>query len=236
MTGDGRREPSGAWLVRRYPGWWRARYADELLALLEDRPAGWRDRLDLAHGALDAHLRGDGRRSTVLVAAAILAGAGWTIAGVMTLARPAPPDWPGYAIDTLPLVILGAMAMTIAQLALARRAWPSSSPALERLLGVVALTGLVWTLSLAVAVAGGPYGVITGALQAVAAVAAAALGVTVLRAGAAGEGIVLVVTALALVVPTPLVWVALGTTWTAVGVASVWFPRIDASPPVGHAR
>jgi hypothetical protein len=154
----------------------------------------------------------------------------------MTLAQPAPADWPGYAIDGLPLVILGASAMVVAQLALARRAWPASTLVLELLVLVVAASGLAWVSSLVVALAGGPYGAITGALQAIASVAAAALGVAVLRVGAAGEGIVLVVTAVALLVPTPVVWIALGTTWTAVGIAAVVLPDADASPPVGHAR
>jgi hypothetical protein len=232
MTDAVRREPAGAWLVRRYPGWWRARYGDEVLALLEDRPAGWRDRLDLAHGALDAHLRGDGRRSPVLVAAGLVAGAAWTIAGVMTLAQPTPADWPGYSLDTLPLAILGALAMTAAQLGLARRAGPASTLVLELLMGIVALTEAAWALSLVVALAGGPYGAATGAFQALAAVAAVALGIVVLRAGASGEGVVLVATAGAVLVPSPIVWIALGTTWTAVGIAAAVLPEVDAAPPV----
>ena len=225
----------GAWLVRRYPDWWRERYGDEVLALLEDRPAGRRDRLDLAHGALDAHLRGDGRRSPVLVASALVAGAAWTIAGTAALGQPA-LDWPGYALDTLPLMTLGVLAMTIAQLGLARRAWPASTLALEVLFVVVTLTGLAWTASLLVASAGGPYGASTAAVQAIAAVAAAGLGLAVLRVGASVEGLILVVTAVALLVPTPMVWIALGATWTGVGVAMALLPGVDASPPLGHAR
>lgn len=43
-------------LVRLYPAAWRARYGEELAALLEDRPPGPFDVLDLVLGAIDAHL------------------------------------------------------------------------------------------------------------------------------------------------------------------------------------
>jgi hypothetical protein len=43
-------------LLRLYPRAWRDRYGDELLALLEDRPATPLDLLDLIRGALDARL------------------------------------------------------------------------------------------------------------------------------------------------------------------------------------
>jgi hypothetical protein len=38
------------WLVRRYPGPWRHRYEDEMLALLDEAEPGWRDVIDLARG------------------------------------------------------------------------------------------------------------------------------------------------------------------------------------------
>ena len=69
MAASRRPAPAGAWLVRRYPRWWRERYADEVLALLEDRPPSRRDRLDLARGAIDAHLRGGSGRQTTRIAA-----------------------------------------------------------------------------------------------------------------------------------------------------------------------
>ncbi len=43
-------------LLRLYPRAWRERYGDELLALLEDRPASPLDLVDLARGAFDARL------------------------------------------------------------------------------------------------------------------------------------------------------------------------------------
>jgi hypothetical protein len=42
-------------LLALYPAAWRARYGDEFLALLVDRPPSLRERLDIVRGALDAH-------------------------------------------------------------------------------------------------------------------------------------------------------------------------------------
>ena len=234
MAGSARSGPAGSWFVRRYPRWWQDRYAEELLALLEDRPAGWRDRVDLARGALDAHLRGSGGRSPAFVAAALVAGGAWTMAGTATLLVPAPADWPGYTLDILPLIAIAALATTVALLGLARRAWPATTAALELLLVLVAVAGLTWMVALLVAALGGPYGAVTAAVQAVVAVTAAVLGLVVLRTGASMEGVGIVVTGVALLIPTPVVWLALGAGWTAAGIWAV-LPRADAAPPVGHA-
>lgn len=44
-------------LIRAYPARWRARYGDEFLAILEERPLGPFDVADVLLGALDARLR-----------------------------------------------------------------------------------------------------------------------------------------------------------------------------------
>jgi hypothetical protein len=44
-------------LIRLYPASWRARYEDEFLAFLEERPVSPFDAFDILLGALDAHLR-----------------------------------------------------------------------------------------------------------------------------------------------------------------------------------
>lgn len=46
-----------SFLIRLYPAAWRARYEDEFLALLEERPVSPFDALDILLGALDARLR-----------------------------------------------------------------------------------------------------------------------------------------------------------------------------------
>jgi len=45
------------WILKLYPETWRARYEPEFRALLEEAPMGFMDVLDIAFGALDAHLR-----------------------------------------------------------------------------------------------------------------------------------------------------------------------------------
>jgi hypothetical protein len=56
------------WLVRAYPQAWRARYEDEFLALMAERPSSLADVVDIARGALDAHLHPEfipGRKTTM---------------------------------------------------------------------------------------------------------------------------------------------------------------------------
>lgn len=48
-------------LLRCYPARWRARYGDEFGAILEERPLGPFDVLDILLGAIDAQLRSRGR-------------------------------------------------------------------------------------------------------------------------------------------------------------------------------
>jgi cytochrome b6-f complex iron-sulfur subunit len=48
--------PRRGWLLRLYPAAWRERYADEFLSLIEDRPPGLRDTLDILASAFDARL------------------------------------------------------------------------------------------------------------------------------------------------------------------------------------
>ncbi len=77
-------------LIRLYPRAWRERYGEELSLLLEERPPGPFDALDLLLGALDAHLHAVGGRgaaptSTPRAArlgagAAITGGALWMLA------------------------------------------------------------------------------------------------------------------------------------------------------------
>jgi hypothetical protein len=52
-------------LLRCYPARWRARYGDEFEALLEERPLGPFDVVDILLGALDAQLRLRGRGSDI---------------------------------------------------------------------------------------------------------------------------------------------------------------------------
>ncbi|MEX1158158.1 MAG: Rieske 2Fe-2S domain-containing protein [Thermomicrobiales bacterium] len=51
------RSETPRWILRLFPRGWRDRYADEFLALIEERPPGPRDTLDIVVSALDARLR-----------------------------------------------------------------------------------------------------------------------------------------------------------------------------------
>lgn len=53
-------------LVRLYPARWRARYGDEFEAILEERPLGPFDALDIVLGALDARLRLPGANAATI--------------------------------------------------------------------------------------------------------------------------------------------------------------------------
>jgi hypothetical protein len=84
-------------LIRLYPARWRARYGDEFEAILEERPLGPFDVADILLGALDARLRlrrrgadnihGRGLFMSLRIGgfAAILGGALWSVAGLLTL-------------------------------------------------------------------------------------------------------------------------------------------------------
>ena len=84
-------------LIRCYPARWRARYGDEFLAILEERPLGPYDVADILLGALDARLRsrreGAARRQgrgfpmslRVGGIAAIIGAVLWAVSGLLSL-------------------------------------------------------------------------------------------------------------------------------------------------------
>lgn len=88
-------------LLRLYPRSWRERYGEELTDLLEDRPPGPSDVLDLLLGAFDAHLRRRavgslpaGRDRTLSVArigaiTAFAGGASWMLTVATAIQEPA---------------------------------------------------------------------------------------------------------------------------------------------------
>jgi hypothetical protein len=48
-------------LLYAYPGWWRRRYGDELLALLDSEPVTWRGRVNVLSAGLGERFGGSGR-------------------------------------------------------------------------------------------------------------------------------------------------------------------------------
>ena len=223
---------SGTGLLRLYPSWWRERYGDEMAALLETRPPNARARVDLVRGALDAHLRGPEpeRGSRGAVAAALIAGAAWTIAGVASIGGPVPPDWPGYLDSTLPLAAVGALAILIASLGIARLAWSSSGPVLELVVLATVAGHVAWAAALVIAALGGPYGAVTAIAQTAAAIATIGLGLVLIRANAHPIGEAVVVAGTALLLPTPAAWLAVGALWTGIGLWQAVEHRSGDSP------
>jgi hypothetical protein len=185
--------------------------------LLEARPIGRRGRFDLLRGAIDAH-RHVSRPTRLAVAAAIVAGATWTIAGAWTMAQPVLPDWPGYAEATLPFALAGVVAGLVATLSVAHRLGDSSGRAGELVLRLAVGGQVAWVLALALAIAGGPYGAITAVAASVGAIGLVGLGLASMRAGDAVVAPLLVGIGVAFLVPSPATWLVAGAAWTAVGI------------------
>lgn len=224
---------SSAWgLLRLYPAWWRERYGDEMVVLLETRPPNARARLDLVRGAFDAHLRdpGSGRGPGRAIAAALIAGAAWTVAGVASVGGPVPPDWPGYLDSTLPVAAVGVLPMLIASFGVARLAWSASGPGLELAVLASVVGHVAWAALLAVAALGGPYGAVTAIAQTAAAIATVGIGLSLVRAGAHPIGEAVVVAGTVLLLPTPAAWLIVGALWTGIGLWQAVEARLDDAP------
>lgn len=209
----------GRRLLRLYPRAWRDRYGAEMAALLESTAPDFRARVDLVRGALDAHLsRADAAPGRIGIAAALVAGAAWTIIAVASLGAPAPPDWPGYLVETLPLAAIGASAILVAAIAAARPAWSANGLPLEFGLVAVVVGHGFWVVALCLAVFGGPYGAITAVASSLAAIATAWLGIALMRAGLHPIGEAVAVAGAVLLVPSPSAWLVSGALWTGIGL------------------
>jgi hypothetical protein len=230
-SGSSRRTFEHRWL-RLYPGWWRDRYGDEMTSLLELRPPDVRARIDLVRGAFDAHLRGgpEPLRPGRAIAAALVAGGAWTIAGVASVGGPVPPDWPGYLASTLPVAVIGAVAILVASLAAARLAWSSNGPTVELVVAAIVIGNLAWAGALLVAALGGPYGAMTAIAQTLAAIATVGLGLVLLRAGVHPIGEIVLVAGAMMLLPTPAAWVLAGALWTGLGLWQVVDARSGDAP------
>jgi hypothetical protein len=133
-------------LLRLYPRSWRARYADELVALLADTGLTPTIVLDVVLGALDARWSGDYpdnagedrkvRRPMVDRLAALLTAAGgafFTILMVLAMSAPPPETSTLYTAWLLGIpVAMAALALGIAGLSLG---WLRDDP-IERMLGL----------------------------------------------------------------------------------------------------
>lgn len=221
----GRPRPAGARLLRLYPRAWRERYESEMLAVLEQFRLGPRGRLDLARGAIDARLNA---LSPLPAAAALLAGGLWTFGGAGIVTQPAPPDWPGYLLETLPLAMIAVAAGGVATLG----CWARRRDAAGRM-GVVAIWcsivgHVAWFVALAAAFVGLGYGPVTAVAQDLGAVGCLLVGIVLLRTGDERIGGLLVLAPTLMMFGWPAAWLAFGLAWTLVGVLLLVRPESDA--------
>lgn len=219
----------GARLIALYPRAWRARYGDELEALLEATHVGVRDRLDLLRGALDAHLH-PARPSPLPVVAALTASALATAHAIVLAAQPVPLDWPGYLEEALPLVIGSVAALLPAVVGLWLKLGDADG-ALGRLGLLVALGGhLAWFVALLAAAWRVEYGPLTAIAATVAMAGTAALGIALVGRSRILLGALLAGAALAGVAPPALGWPLFAAAWTGVAATlAVQFARGGAS-------
>jgi hypothetical protein len=159
---------------------------------------------------------------------AIVAGVAWIAAAAASLAEPALPDWPGFLVWTLPMGLVGAAAGLAVTLAIGRRGGDRATTKGDAALALAVVGHLAWIVALAVAIVGGPYGAVTGAAGALAAVGLAAVGLVRWSAGdhPVAEGTLVI--AAALLVPSPWAWLAVGAGWLA--LASIGHLERAAGP------
>lgn len=230
MTRHGR--PAGAGLLRLYPRAWRDRYEAEVLAVLEQAHLGRRARLDLARGALDARLHAASR---LPAAAALLSGALWTIAGVVVVGQPAPPDWPGYLIDILPLTIVAVVAGLFAIIG----CWARQSDGGGRVGAAGALLALAghigWALALVAALAQGGASLLIIACQAVALTGCVLVGLVLVRSEDLPIGAAILLASAVMFFGWPAAWLGFGLAWTIVGVLLLARPEPSAPRSPGFA-
>jgi hypothetical protein len=224
--------PAGAGLIRLYPTAWRARYAAEMLATLEQRRIGLGDRFDLGRGALDAWLH---QPSRVPAFAALGAGGLWAVAGTVVVAQPVPPDWPGYLLETLPAAVLATILGGIATIG----CWARRSDVAGRagvLAVAVAIVGHVaWIAVLGAAWLGVGYGAPTIAAQAAGALGSVLVGLVLLRSADERIGALLVIAPAIMLLGWPVAWLGFGLAWTLVGVLLLALPAPDEPLASGFA-
>ena len=211
-------------MLRLYPTRWRARYEDEVRALIEDRPTRRRDVLDLARGALDARLHPP-VPSRIPAVAAIVAGGVWTVWSLLILTGPAPPDWPGYVEEML----LSALAVVAVLVLAVTGAWlrlGDDATSFERVSISLALAGHgAWFVLLLAAAVGIAYGAPTAVASTVAAVGTMLVGFALMTANDMRVGALVAIAAVGLLVPYTIGWLVFGLGWAAAGFAMFENPR-----------
>ncbi len=217
-------------LLRLYPGRWRARYGEEVSALLEARAMTWRDRLDLVRGALDAWIHPP-TPSRVPVVAALVGGGLWTVVAAGVVLGPTPPDWPGYLLEVVPVATVAVAFLAVAVLGCALRSGDGAVG--FRLTTAITIAGYVaWFAMLTATAAGWADGPALAAAQALAIAGTTLIGAGLVRARDTTIGGLVTASGLAMLVPWSAGWLVFGAAWTAIGVV-LWVERATRIEPTG---
>jgi hypothetical protein len=213
-TGAGR-----AWL-RLYPRAWRDRYATELLNVLDAAPFTVRTRLDLVRGALDAHAH-PLTPSLAPIVAALIAGIAWLTVGFVNALQPLMPDWPGFLLETIPVGVVGGVAALRAVTQVARRSGLCAPRGTALSLAIAVVGHALWIVAVVTAALGGPYGAVTGATGAIAALSTVLVGAVRSRADDHPTAEWLLIAGGAMLIPSPAAWVVAGGAWIGLAVTSL---------------
>jgi hypothetical protein len=159
----------------------------------------------------------------------------WTTAGVAVVGQPAPPDWPGYFIDVLPLTIVAVVAGLVAIIG----CWARRSDGGGRLGAagaLIALAGHVgWALALAATLAQSGSSLLIVACQAVALTGSVLVGLLLVRSEDLPIGAAILLASAAMFFGWPAAWLGFGLAWTIVGVLLLARPEPSAPRSPGFA-
>jgi hypothetical protein len=215
-------------LLSLYPTAWQERYRAEMLELLAEHPPTWRDRLDLARGALDARLspqvhggpastgRNVAALRTVAGGLGALAGGALWIAGGIIL-----HDAPFSAVDGYRESSEGAVIIALAAVVSAMAAMGLAGNSIARRKSAAAMIVLSLLILLPWPIAAiGIFGT---------AFATATYGIAMAREHRRPLGVVLAITALVITSlntedERALLTIPLGLAWLAIGAIAVLRP------------
>ena len=215
-------------LLRLYPRTWRQRYEAEVLDLLESRPIRWRDRLDLARGALDAWLH-PAQPSTAPAVAALAGGGAWLGAALVLAGQPVPPDWPGYLVEMVPFALVGTSFLLVAVVGCALRLGDGADRFGRLALAAAVLGQVAWLVALLLLAAGLDYGATTALASTAAGFGTVLVGLALLRAGDWPVAGLVAAAPVCLLAPAGWAWLGYGAAWSAIGaigLRSRWRPTL----------
>jgi uncharacterized membrane protein YoaT (DUF817 family) len=156
--------------------------------------------------------------------AALIGGGLWTVVATAVLVQPAPPDWPGYLAEIVPLAAVAAVCLLVAATGCVLRAGEARSRAIGLATVLVLVGYLVWIGMLGATFLGAVGGPALAAAQALAMVGTIAVGLILVRAGDEQIGFLLIAAPVAMLAPWTVTWLAFGAAWTAIGIV-MWLDR-----------